>query len=108
MDIDVAAGEEVVKGVRSDGGQALFVRANVGKGAQVKCVVERTLSAWGRLDILHSNAYWSRNAPATELDEKAWDRTLEVTLKSVYLGTKYAVPVMRERGGVSSDAYHGH
>ena len=98
VDIDAAAGKEVVKGIRSDGEQALFVRADVGKGAQVKRVVERTISAWGRLDILHNNAYWSRNAPATE-DEKAWDRTLEVTLKSVYLGAKYAVPAMRESGG---------
>ena len=47
VDIDTAAGKEVVKGIRSDGGQALFVRADVGKGAQVKRVVERTLSAWG-------------------------------------------------------------
>ena len=75
------------------------MRADVSKGAQVKRVVERTLSTWGRLDILHNNAYWSQNAPATELDEKAWDRTLEVTLKSVYLGAKYAVPAMRESGG---------
>lgn len=99
VDIDTAAGKEVVKEIQSDGGQALFMRADVGKGAQVKRVVERTLSAWGRLDILHNNAYWSRNAPATELDEKAWDRTLEVTLKSVYLGAKYAVPAMLESGG---------
>ena len=99
VDIDSEAGKEVVGGIQSEGGQALFVRADVGKGSQVERVIERTLRTWGRLDILHNNAFWSRNAPATELDEKAWDRTLEVTLKSVYLGVKYAVPAMRESGG---------
>ena len=76
VDLDSEAGKEVVRGIQSDGGQALFVRADVGKGSQVKRVIERTLKTWGRLDILHNNAYWSRNASATELDEKAWDRTL--------------------------------
>ena len=99
VDIDAVAGKEVVKGIQLDGGQALFVRADVGKGAQVKRIVERTLSAWGRLDILHNNTYSSRDAPATELNEKSWDRMLGVTLKSVYLGDKYAVPAMRESGG---------
>ena len=65
------AGKEVVKGIQFDGGQALFVRADVGKKAQVGRIVERTLSAWGRLDILHNSAYSSRDAPATELNEKA-------------------------------------
>ena len=96
------AGKEVVKGIQFDGGQALFVRADVGKRAQVKRIIERTLGAWGRLDILHNNAYWSRDAPATELNEKSWDRMLGVTLKSVYLGAKYAVPAMRESGGGAS------
>ena len=45
VDIDAAAGKEVVKEIQSDGGRALFVRADVSKGAQVKRVVERTLSA---------------------------------------------------------------
>ena len=93
------AGKEVVNGIQFDGGQALLVRGDVGKGAQVKRIVERTLSAWGRLDILHNNAYSLRDAPATELNEKSWDCTLEVTSKSVYLGAKYAVPAMRESGG---------
>ena len=72
--------------VSSPRGAGPFVRADVGKGSQVKRVIERTLRTWGRLDILHNNAFWSRNAPATDLDEKAWDRTLEVTLNQSIWG----------------------
>ena len=86
VDIDTAAGKEVVKEIQSDGGQALFMRADVGKGAQVRRIVERTLSTWGCLAILHNNAYSSRDAPATELNEKSWDRTLEVTLEVSLFG----------------------
>ena len=48
-----------------------------------------------------NNAIWARNEPATELDEKDWDRTLATGLKTVYLSAKYGVPVMRKTGGGS-------
>ena len=99
VDIDVEAGKRTTATIVREGGKAIFIRADVGKTAQVKRMIERTASAFGRLDIIHNNAIWFRNGKATELDEKDWDRTLDVGLKTVFLSAKYGVPVMRETGG---------
>ena len=101
VDIDVEAGKRTTATIVREGGKAIFIRADVGKTAQVKRMIERTASAFGRLDIIHNNAIWFRNGKATELDEKDWDRTLDVGLKTVFLSAKYGVPVMRETGGGS-------
>ena len=101
VDIDVEAGKRTTATIVREGGKAIFIRADVGKTAQVKRMIERTASAFGRLDIIHNNAIWFRNGKATELDEKDWDRTLDVGLKTVFLSAKFGVPVMRETGGGS-------
>ncbi len=101
VDIDVEAGKRTTATIVREGGKAIFIRADVGKTAQVKRMIERTASAFGRLDIIHNNAIWFRNGKATELDEKDWDRTLDVGLKTVFLSAKFGVPAMRETGGGS-------
>ena len=101
VDLNVAGGNNTVEKIRADGGQAIFIKADVGKTAQVKRMIARTEKAFGRLDILHNNAIWYGNAPATEMDEKVWDRTIEVGLKSIFLSAKYGIPVMRKTGGGS-------
>ena len=101
VDVDVEGGKRTTATIVREGGRGIFIRADVGKTAQVKRMIERTASAFGRLDIIHNNAIWFRNGKATELDEKDWDRTLDVGLKTVFLSAKYGVPVMRETGGGS-------
>jgi NAD(P)-dependent dehydrogenase (short-subunit alcohol dehydrogenase family) len=67
---------------------------------------------FGRLDVLYNNAgLWFSaqgnyrpgvtDAPSPLLDEKIWDRTLNVNLKGIYLGCRYAIPQMRQAGGGS-------
>ena len=99
VDLNVEGGNDTVEKIKASGGQAIFIKAYVGKTAQVKRMIDRTEKAFGRLDILHNNAIWYGNAPATELDEKVWDRTIEVGLKSIFLSAKYGIPVMRKTGG---------
>ena len=98
-DVDENGGERVVAQIRKEGGQAIFIKADVGKAAQVKRMIERTAKAFGRLDIIHNNAIWFRHGSAIELAEKDWDGTLDVGLKSIYLSAKYGIPVMRRTGG---------
>ncbi len=99
VDLDVEGGKRVVKQIQADGGQAVFVKADVAKTAQVKRMIERTEKAFGRIDIIHNNAIWTANARATDLDEKDWDRTLDVGLKAIFLSAKYGIPVMLKTGG---------
>ncbi|HJP32091.1 MAG TPA: SDR family oxidoreductase [Candidatus Latescibacteria bacterium] len=98
-DVDDANGKRVVADIIEAGGEALFVRTDLSKTAQIRRMVERTVKKYGRLDIVHNNAIWFRHAPATELDEKDWDLTLNVGLKAVFLAAKFAIPEMRRTGG---------
>ncbi len=101
VDVDVENGRRVAAQIQEEGGRAIFVKADVGKSAQVRRMIERTEKAFGRLDIIHNNAIWFKNDPATELEEKDWDRTLDVGLKTIYLSAKFGIPVMRKSGGGS-------
>jgi NAD(P)-dependent dehydrogenase (short-subunit alcohol dehydrogenase family) len=101
-DIDVDGGRETVDGITHAGGQAEFVETDVSQAEQVQALVTRTVARFGRLDVLHNNAYWAPlNTPVVDTTEEQWQRTIDVTLKSVYLGCKFAIPVMLERGGGS-------
>jgi NAD(P)-dependent dehydrogenase (short-subunit alcohol dehydrogenase family) len=98
-DVDADRGRQVVDGIASAGGTAIFVRTDVGVSADVLTMIERTEAAFGRLDIIHNNAIWFRLGVATELDEADWDGTLNVGLKAIFLAAKYGIPIMRKTGG---------
>jgi len=98
-DVNVKGGQRVVEQIKAEGGSALFVRTDVGKSAQVKRMIQRTEKVFGRLDIIHNNAIWFRHGAAVDLDEKDWDRTLDVGLKSIFLAAKHGIPVLRKTGG---------
>ena len=101
VDVDVEGGRRTVERIASGGGEAVFVEADVSEGAQVEQMVARTEEVFGRLDIVHNNAIWYDNAPATELEEAVWDRTLDTGLKAIYLAARYAIPTMLKTGGGS-------
>jgi 3-oxoacyl-[acyl-carrier protein] reductase len=99
-DVDAAGGERVVGSIRDAGGQAVFVRTDVSKAAEVKAMIDAAVAQFGGLDILVNNAGFSHHMmPLWDLPEEEYDRVFSVNTKGVYLGAKYAVPVLRERGG---------
>jgi len=95
----VELGEETARMIRDAGGDATFVQGDVGVAADVERFVKEAARIYGGIDILVNNAAYSRSKRVTELPEEDWDRTLDVTLKSVYLGAKFAIPHMITRGG---------
>jgi NAD(P)-dependent dehydrogenase (short-subunit alcohol dehydrogenase family) len=110
VDIDAPRGEETVGQIRADGGEALFLHRDVGDEAQIKLMVAETLERYGRLDVLYNNAYQNRSGNVVDLDSADWDRSLDVMLKAVYLGCKYAIPEMVRNGGgsiISTSSVHG-
>ena len=98
-DVDAAGGRQVADEIVASGGEAIFVRTDVGARADVIEMFERTEEAFGRVDIVHNNAIWFRHGTATELDEKDWDGTLNIGLKAIFLAAKYGIPIMRKTGG---------
>ncbi len=99
-DVVVDSGEETVKNIKSAGGTALFVKADVSKENEVKALVDAAIAAFGRVDILYNNAgiMPSADGSVTDLGEELWDRILDVNLKSTFLCTKYTIPHMVKQG----------
>ena len=99
-DVVVDSGEETVKDIKSAGGTALFVKADVSKENEVKALVDAAIAAFGRVDILYNNAgiMPSSDGSVTDLGEELWDRILDVNLKSTFLCTKYTIPHMVRQG----------
>lgn len=113
-DINLQLANQNVDRIKSAGGTAEVVTADVGQHADIKAMVEKAVELWGGLNILVNNAYSPSGADtsggATEISEEAWDRGMAVLVKSMYLGAKYAVPEMRKAGGgsiVNLSSVHG-
>ena len=96
-DINEGAAKETAQQIEKAGGQALVIRADVSRSEDCQAMVERTVAAWGRLDILFNNAGVPQApTPVENLDEATFDEIMAVNVRGVYLGTKYAVPVMKK------------
>lgn len=99
-DINVAGGERVANSVKQQGGEAVFVKADVAKAADVKAMVKAALDAFGRVDIMINNAgYTHRNQSMLTVDEGFFDRIFAVNVKAIYLAALEVVPVFRMQGG---------
>ena len=83
------------------GASAIGLAADVSKAADVNAAVERTRSAFGKLDIVVNNAgITHRNRSMLEVEEDEFDRIFAVNVKSIYLFAKAAIPLMQNQGGV--------
>ena len=99
-DINVEAGEETVARVTAQGGEALFVKADVTSESDVKNAVSDVVEKFGRLDCAFNNAgYEGAIKPLTELTEEEFDRTIRINVNSVWLCLKYEIRQMLEQGG---------
>ncbi|MBD3885994.1 glucose 1-dehydrogenase [Phormidium tenue FACHB-886] len=99
-DYDAEAGQETIEEYQ-DLGQVRFVQTDVSDEASVRAMVEQTISAFHRLDILINNAGIADpyNEPIEQLSLERWNRMLAVNLTGAFLCTKYAVLHLRQQGG---------
>lgn len=82
------------------GAAAIGIGSDVSKASDVNAAVQKTVEAFGRLDIVVNNAGIShRNRSMLEVEEEEFDRIFAVNVKSIYLFARAAVPKMREQGG---------
>jgi 3-oxoacyl-[acyl-carrier protein] reductase len=101
-DLNEAGAKATLEQIERAGGQGLALRADVTQAADNQALVERALTTWGRLDIYFANAGVSQwKSYVEEVDEAIFDQIFAVNVKGVWLGAKYALPVMkRQRRGV--------
>jgi len=102
--IDYVSGQDsdartATEKIRSRGGKALAVEADVTSTDQVNAMIDKTVSEFGKLDIFVNNAGIEQSQPLLEVDEASWDRTLAVDLKGPFLCLQAAARRMQETGG---------
>ncbi|MBZ5497247.1 MAG: SDR family oxidoreductase [Acidobacteriia bacterium] len=98
-DIDRTAGTVVATLIEDQGGRAIFVPCDVTRAIDCERAVRQSVTELGGLDILFNNAGIIRRATVVEATEEEWDRVMAVNLKSVFLFSKFAIPVMARGGG---------
>jgi NAD(P)-dependent dehydrogenase (short-subunit alcohol dehydrogenase family) len=91
--------DDTVNDVNARGRNAIAVAADVSKAADCAALIASALDRFGRLDALVNMASVYGSTPFDELSEAAWDRDLNINLKSAFLCAKAAVPALRAAGG---------
>ena len=92
-------GQEVASAIQSGGGVCQFIQADHTDPGACSRVVERTLSDYGRIDILFNNAGIVTSGTAETVSESDWQATLAINVTAVWRMSRLVIPIMREGGG---------
>src|SRR2546430_703550 len=92
-------GNETVALIRKAGGDAIFVKTDVAKSADVQALVRKTVEKFGRVDCAFNNAGIEGNfVPIIEQSEEDFERVIDINLKGVWLCLKYEIQQMLKQG----------
>jgi NAD(P)-dependent dehydrogenase (short-subunit alcohol dehydrogenase family) len=100
-DILEEMGRKSAEQIRTQGGEALFLRHDVTSEEEWQEVVHTAMAHFGTLNVLVNNAGTGARFTVEETTTEVWDGQMAVHAKGVFLGTKYAIPLMRQAGGGS-------
>lgn len=93
------AAEETKAIIDKEGGDCIAFQADVSKSEDCRGIIEKCIEWGGRVDILHNNVGIELPGGLDDTTEEAWDKTLNVNVKSMFLLCKFAVPYMQHQGG---------
>lgn len=93
------AGAELVKQIAGASGQAIAVKADVSRVAELQALVDAAVAAFGRLDVMVNNAGVETRTSLLDTTEPQYERVLDVNLKSAFFGTQIAARQMIGQGG---------
>lgn len=98
---DEAALARLADQLVAGGGRAIAVPTDVADPASVERLVDRTVGAFGRLDLAFNNAAGGGQGPTplADLPVDAYDSAIAITLRGVFLSMRYEIPAMLEAGG---------
>ena len=94
-------GKKLEAELRGGGAKATYLHLDVTRETDWRAAVATTVSAYGKLNVLVNNAGILFRATIEDTTEENWDRIMAVNVKGVFLGTKAAIPAMRQAGGGS-------
>ena len=95
---NAAGAARVVADLNAGGAEALAIRADVAREADVEALFAEMLAAWGRIDILVNNSGVQRDAALTEMTLEQWTTVLGVNLTGMFLCTRAAARAMIGQG----------
>jgi len=99
VDFNSEAGEETLKLIQNNGGEAIFVKADVSRQEDVENYINQAVEAYGRIDVLFNNAgIIQKFAPFAAIEMEEYERVMSINAKSVFLGMKYVLPIMEKQG----------
>jgi NAD(P)-dependent dehydrogenase (short-subunit alcohol dehydrogenase family) len=93
------SGLKVVKKINKDGGEAVWVRGDVSLEADAKNIIDETIRAFGRLDILFNNAGIVAQGSVETCNIDDFDRNMVVNVRGVFLCSRYALPHLKKTKG---------
>lgn len=99
VDFNEATGEETLRLIREQGGEGLFVQADVSKNEDVEKYVKAAMDAYGRIDAFFNNAGVLQKFSLLEnIELSEFERVINVNVRGVFLGLKHVLKVMHEQG----------
>ena len=101
VDLHPERAEETLKMIEAEGGTAAVFGADCTKAAECEAMVNATVEAFGTVDILVNNIGRASLGTVVTTTEEEWDLALNINLRTVFLASKYAVPVMAAKGAGS-------
>ena len=101
LDLNEELGQGVADEICAAGQKAYFFKADVTSEESWKAAVDYAIETSGKLDVLVNNAGINIRKPVEEMNIDEWSTMMKVNTGSVFLGCKYAIPVMRKQGGGS-------
>jgi NAD(P)-dependent dehydrogenase (short-subunit alcohol dehydrogenase family) len=98
VDLHPERAEQTRQMIEEEGGQAEVFAADVTQAAACEKMVRAAIDAFGTVDILVNNVGLPALGTVVDTTEEAWDRALDINLRTAFLASKYAIPVMAEQG----------
>jgi NAD(P)-dependent dehydrogenase (short-subunit alcohol dehydrogenase family) len=101
VDVQRERAEETRALIAAEGGTAKVFSGDATKAADCQAMVRAAVDAFGSIDVLVNNIGRAALGTVVNTSEEDWDKSLDINLRTMFLASKYALPVMAERGGGS-------
>ncbi len=99
-DVNDVAGQETLDGILGAGGTAVYQHTDVTQEADIKALVDRAVTEYGRLNVMYNNVGGGQSM-GLDCSVEQWDFDHAINVRAAFLGIKHAMPELKKAGGGS-------